>query len=210
MKRRDRALLLALLASLLSLAAVLLGPALMGFVFRPLGEGLWALARVLVLSVDQAKLWTFLIVVLALALAYRAARVLLDAPQGTGAETPGSDRNAALGSVEYWRYMFAETPRDDRERGLARRELARLLLSAYASKERVVNDFALYERFVSREIPLPSSVHDFLFAETRSEPQPGLRAWLRRASGRDRAGYRRSVEQYLEYLEAYMEVGDEG
>jgi hypothetical protein len=213
MKRSNRALALALLASGVVLAALLFGPAVLEGVIKPMAMGIWVLLRIFVLSVDQAKLWTFLtlflFLFLFLFLAYRAARAMLDASPGPGAESAEPDKNATLGDIEYWKYMFAETPRDDREYGLAQRELAKLLLSAYASRERVVNDFALHNDFKSRKIPLPESVYSFVFDDGRIASRSRLRAWLRRVSGRDRVEYRRSIGQYLEFLNSYMEISDD-
>jgi hypothetical protein len=209
MTKRDRKLRLALLASGIALAALLFGPAILEGVIKPAAVGIWMLIRVLVLSVDQIKIWTFLMLALIILFAFRAALALMDGPQEPRTEETAPDQNATLGDVEYWRYMFAETPRDDREYGLARREFAKLLLSAYASKERLVNDFTLYERFKSREIPLPEGVYDLVFSEERAASRTRIGTWLRRVSGRDRIDYRRELEHYLEFLKSYMEISDD-
>jgi hypothetical protein len=209
MTKRDRGLALAFLASGLALAALLFGPEILEGVVKPLAIGLWMLFRIFVLSVDQIKLWTFLLLALFTIFAFRAALALTAGSQGPRAEETAPDRNSTLGDVEYWRYMFAETPRDDREYGLARREFAKLLLSTYASKERLVNDFTLYERFKSREIPLPEGVYDFVFSEGRAAPGTRMQAWLRRVSGHDRIDYQRKLGQYLEFLKSYMEISDD-
>ena len=209
MTKRDRKLTLALLASGIALAALLFGPEILEGFVRPAVMGIWMLLRVFILSVDQIKLWTFLMLVLFILVASRAALALMDSPPGQREEAAAPDQNATLGDIEYWRYMFAETPRDDREYGLARREFARLLLSAYASKERLVNDFTLYERFKSREIPLPEGVYDLVFSDERGAPRTRIRTWLYRASGRNRIDYRRGLEQYLDFLKSYMEINDD-
>lgn len=212
MRKRDiepgRALVAAIIASGAALAAIFFGPVLLESVIKPVATGLWILVRVLVLSVDQIKLWTFLIVALFFFLAYRAARALLDAPVKPGTEPTAPDENATLDSLEYWRYLFTQTPRDDREYSLTRRELARLLLSAYASKERVVNDYTLYADFKSRKILLPDGVYAFVFGD-EGAPRTKFSAWLRRASGRDRIDYSRGIERYLEFLTSYMEIRDD-
>jgi hypothetical protein len=210
-KKRDRVLAAALVASGLFLAAVAFGPAIMSLFVVPMATSVWALLRVFVLSVDQVKLWTF-VALAAFTLGFcRAVMAAMDASSRQDRESALPDRNAALANVGYWRYMLAVAPRSDRDRDTIRRELAKLLLSAYSSKERVARDFSLYRDFESRKIPLPEEVHELLFANASpsTKPEARFRAWLRRVSGRESAEYLRSLERYIEYLRFYMEINDE-
>jgi hypothetical protein len=209
MTKPNRTLALALFASGLALVALLFGSAVLAGVLKPLAMGLWALVRIFVLSVDQIKLWTFLTIFLLLFFAYRAVSALMDSSPAEPTEYAAPDQSTTLADMEYWRYMFAETPRDSREFGLVQRELAKLLLSAHATKERVVNDFTLYNDFKSRRIPLPESVYALIFQEGQIRAKTRFRAWLHRLSGRDRVEYRRAIERFLKYLESHMEIHDD-
>jgi hypothetical protein len=206
---RDRTLAAVLLLSGLALAAILFGRAIFAGFVVPMASGIWALLRIFVLSVDQIQLWAFLIISLFLLFVLRAALALMDFSPVTEEEPAEPDENAALGSVKYWRYMFAEVPRSARELALARREFAKLLLSAYAAKERVMNDFLLYSDFKSRKIPLPDGIYDFAFADGPPTRWSRLGSWLRRASGADRVEYQRAVEEFLDFIKSYMEISDE-
>jgi hypothetical protein len=208
-KLRDRTLAAVLLVSGLALAAILFGRAIFAGFVVPMASGIWALLRIFVLSVDQIQLWTFMLIALFLLFALRAALALMDYSPETQEESGEPDENAVLGSVKYWRYMFAEVPRSPRELALARREFAKLLLSSYAAKERVMNDFSLYGDFKSRRIPLPDGIYDFAFADEPPSRGSRLRSWLRRASGADRVEYHRAVEEFLDFIKSYMEISDE-
>jgi hypothetical protein len=212
-RKADRVLLLLLAAAVMGLAWIAFGPIIRDVVLRPLSEALWYVLRVFVLSVDQALLWGFLLLGLGVFVALRlAARLMARAEAPARAADAGGasrDPNAALSDLKYWRYLLAETPRDARERSLAQRELARLLLSAYASAHRVEANFELYGDLREGRIALPGGLRPFLFGE-ESKKGTKLQAWLRRVSGRDRADYRRSVEEYFDYLESVMEIRDDG
>jgi hypothetical protein len=209
--RADRPLYFSLLAVVVAAAALAFGPFLARALIAPLGSGVWLLARALVLSVDQAALWSFAI--LAAATLF-ACRLVAFAAAGASAEARKPEEpNSALSDLKSWRYLFAETPRDSRERAFARRELSALLRSAYAARNGARDDYELFVDFREGRIPLPGTVRSFLFAEeepseTRS-PAGRARSWMRRASGRERADYLRVVEDILGYIEGGMEKRDE-
>lgn len=210
MSRADRPLLLALLAVAVSGIAVLLGPYILRAFLAPLAGGTWFLARAIVLSVDQAALWSFLLLCCGILLACRLlGAAVASAP---AAKPEAEEPNSALSDLESWRYLFAEAPREPRERAFARRELSALLCAAYAARFGVRNDYRLYSGFRDGDIPLPGAARAFLFAEEDAEAarRPARRAasWLRRASGREREDYHRAVEELLDYIDGGMETSD--
>jgi hypothetical protein len=202
----DRRLALLLVAASLALAALAFGPFLLERVLGPLASGLWLLLRVFVLSVDQAQLWAFLLLGLLVLAIFRVLSPLMASPDARDDEAR-PDPNSALGDLEYWRYLFSETPRDTRELHLARRELIGLLCSAFASSDREGGDYGLFLDFKERRIALPGPLYGFLFEDGPARKR--LTAWLRKITGRDRAEYRRAVEECIRFLEYHMERRDE-
>jgi hypothetical protein len=210
LSRADRPLLLALLAVAVSAMAVLLGPLMLRAFLAPLAGGTWLLVRALVLSVDQAALWSFLLLCGGTLLACRLIGAAASA--APAAKSEAEEPNSALSDIESWRYLFAEAPRGPRERAFARRELSALLCAAYAARFGVRNDYRLYSSFRDGGIPLPGAARAFLFAEEDAEaarrPARRAAAWLRRASGREREDYLGAVEGLLDYIDGGMETSD--
>jgi hypothetical protein len=213
-RRADRPLALALLAVAVSALAVLVGPAILRAFLAPLASGAWFLIRALVLSVDQSALWGILLLGAGTLFAFRiVAAAISSEPEARPAL---EEKNAALSDIASWRYLFAEAPRDARERSFARRELSGLLCSAYAARFGVRNDYGLYAAFRESRIALPEEVRAYLFADEEAEGAAGAKgiarraaAWLGRVSGRERAEYLRVVEGLIGYIEGGMEASDE-
>jgi hypothetical protein len=212
--RVNRVLASLLLAALLAFVGLYFGPALLSGFIQPLAEQLWGFLRVYILCINQEELWRYFVLALSAFLCYRLLRALASASREAEPAPSGPDANAALGELRYWRYLFTKKTRDERERVLARREFERLLVSAYAAHNRVEADFELLESFRSGRIPLPATVHSFLFGEeAEARPRKGarrLKAWLDRVSGRESSDSRRAVEEYLDYIESLMEMDDDG
>jgi hypothetical protein len=154
-------------------------------------EAYRVLAR-LALSINQEELWAYLILGLAVLL---FVRVIVSLPRAR-AEAEAPEANSAQGELEYWRYMFAEAPIDERERALVGRELAKLLLQAYSSKDRAASDAEIYEAFRTGSIAMPKAVHALLFGRDEKEKK---KAKLKRRE------YRKAVEEYLDFIESQME-----
>jgi hypothetical protein len=199
----------ALLASALVLVALCFGSDVIEGFLKPTAAAIWALLRIFVLSVDQIKLWAFMALAAALLAIVRAATAIMDASQGWQAPADEADENALAHSIRYWRYLLSEAPSGRRDIATTRNVFIRLLISARAAKERVAGDFTLRDDFQARRIPLPDEVYGLLFAEEPRSRRTRLRAWLDRATGRDRAEYHRAVALFFEYLESYMEIKDE-
>ncbi len=213
MRAANRVLALLLIGALLALAAILFGPFLSVVVLAPLAGQLWGFLRIFILCLNQEELWSYVVLALFVFLCYRLLRALAAASPELAPERGGRDANTALGELEYWRYMFAKPPRDERERVLCRRELARLLVSAYSTSNRVEANFELLESFRSGRIALPETVHELLFGGAGDARTPRgarrLGVWLRRASGREGADYRKAIGEYLDFVAFQMEMVDD-
>jgi hypothetical protein len=210
-RRADRPLALSLLTLAVAAAAIIMGPFLVRVLIAPLAGGTWLLVLNVANSVDQAALWSFLLLCAAVLFALRLAGAAMAAPPA--APSAAEEENSALSDLRSWRYLFAEAPRGARERAFARRELAALLCSAYAARFGVRNDYKLYCGFRDGSVPLPEAVRSFLFADEAADGRPGpaarIAAWARRASGKERAEYLSIVEELLDYIEKGTETSDE-
>jgi hypothetical protein len=194
------------LAALLALAGLFLGPFLYSAFIKPFALGAWYLLRVTALSLDQADLWAFLVLGLVI---FLLLRLVSSSRQKPGEEAPFEMPNSALNDLECWRYMFSETPRDDREFVLVQRSLARLLVSVHAAKTRGEGGFELFDAFKQGRVPLPENIRSLVFGAGRRMPKGRFAAWLWRVSGRDALEYRRSLEDCLKFLETQLETPDE-
>ena len=198
------ALALALLVVGLALCALTFGPFLLETLIKPVSGVLWIGLSILLLRVNQEELWAYILLALAVLIVVRVIRSLPRARE----EAEGPDPNSAQGELEYWRYMFAETPVDAREHSLVGRELAKLLLQAYASKNRAASDAELYDAFRTGRIGLPKAVHALLFGPDEEE-RPARARSARKRARRRRHEYREAVEEYLDFIESHLEISDD-
>jgi hypothetical protein len=129
-------------------------------------------------------------------------------------------------TLDYWRNLFNLIDQHVQDDKMLKKELARLLLSLYATKQHTSADFRLYDALQQGEIPLPEQIHAFLFPE---EPQPvghsfimnirklvqsirnTPRKWLRRWTGQETAERYRMIDETLCFMETSLEMkNDDG
>lgn len=211
MSRRRRAA--AILAAGVTLAGLIVGwPWLRPAVLEPGALLLWVLLRLFVLSVHQAVFWTGLVLaaaasLLALLRAHAIIPLLLDPP--TPAWRP-------RGPVESWRQRI-DRAADGAPPAptIGWDGFLQLVVSLQALELRVPADHRLYDALRDGRVPLPPSVHAYLFAAT--PPRPGgahplrplwgrLTEHLRRRSNRDRARRLSRLSELLSYLEDSLEI----
>jgi hypothetical protein len=167
----------------------------------------------LVQSVHQAAYWGLLILAAAVWAVYRLAQVTgaVDEP----AQAPAADSIAQ--SISYWQTSIQATAAEGLASVTLKRALSRLLVHIYASQYPAASAYDLFEALKSRKIPLPPSIHAFLFPDEASEADKTWKGRLRRlaqAPGRlfrrwtslDRAEYYRALEETLTYMEELMEI----
>lgn len=158
---------------------------------RPTATILWLLLRITLLAVHQQVYWYALVL---LAVVF----VLAWLPQGAPAppaDPPGL--NHVQERVRYWRRMF------DVEGKLAghsetRQALGDLLASAYATGPGPAARAAAQAALARGEIPLPATVHSYLFAPEANTGVPS------RARPRHR-----SVERILKFVRHGADAGNE-
>lgn len=216
-------------SSRISLVILLLGLVLiLGILFRafiqdnfvtPIALVVWAVWRLL-LTIDQSLYWGALF----LAAGTYAFTRLVFLLRNTLAAEPASppDTNTALAQVNYWRTLVYLTRDESEKFNSLRRDLGRLLVDLYASKQLDATHFEVYEAMQQRQIPLPEDIYAFLFpAESGNDKhsfkrilfnlQQIPRRRIRRWTGRDVADYYQSIESVIRFMESTLETqhGDE-
>ena len=200
---------------------LLFWPFILNEIIIPTSLAAWVLVRIFVLSVDQEYYWVAIVFIAAVFLYLR----LLPPPHPTIQSEDFQHSNAAMRTLDYWRSLFNLTDQRVQDDQVLKKELAHLLLSFYATKQRTSADFRLYDALQQGKIPLPEQIHAFLFPE---EPQPagslianirGLvqsirntpRKWIRRWTGQETAERYRMIDEILCFMETSLEMkNDDG
>jgi hypothetical protein len=171
----------------------------------------------LLLSIHQAVYWG-LVIGSALGLAfYRLVQVERHKEEQS---VPVS--GSALKVVNYWRLSLQLASDGGRSATSLKHELSHKLVTMYAMKQPEADPFTIHEALRLRQLPLPDTVHTFLFSnevqETKLSWRQRLRQladkpgkWFRHWTGRDKAEYYQAVEETITFMEAFMEIehGDE-
>jgi hypothetical protein len=203
---------------LLVLAGVLiLGILFWPFVYEelllPIGLTAWLFLRIFVLSIDQKIYW----IALNLIAIFFLFRQLIQSSLFVEAEAQPED-NKDLKDIEFWRSYFTLYTHDKKEQFMVKRELTRLLVSTYASKQGVTANFLVTEALKKGDIPLPESIYSFLFDEDLERIyHPSFkqilkslwlapRNWMDERSGRNAAEFYRNVAEVLNFLETSLEM----
>ncbi|HUX20954.1 MAG TPA: hypothetical protein VMW69_06915 [Spirochaetia bacterium] len=193
-------------------------------IILPLATAVWLLLRLFVLSIDQTVYWWGLIVA---AIGYGLVRLTQRLSAGSPDPLLRSYRQSDRASS--WRGSIL---RGLGERGETRsfRERLMWLFTAVCAQERPeLANYQIREAFIRRQIPLPESIHSFLYSEdshrasgtsTLKHPmkafheralllRDSLWEWHRRKNGSYSAEYYRHVDEVVRNMEARMEMCDE-
>jgi hypothetical protein len=214
MSRSKRFVLVTLVAALVLFSGLLFWPFVLATILQPIALVLWLLLRILVLSVHQKYFWY--------ALVFAAVLVLFRLLRQTRSEPPSPasfETNTTLTSISYWRALFLYNGPDVQEDTHLKRQLGGLLASLYAWKQGTSSDFRINEALQQGAIPLPETVHAFLFPQ---EPEPGRplkkflqairktpRRWIRQWTGQAKKEHDQKIEEVLGFLETSLEINDD-
>jgi hypothetical protein len=206
-----------LFISVILLVGMLFGPFILNEIITPMSLVVWLLLRMFVLSIGQQYYWGAIIFVVLIFLVR-----FLPQDQINVREDDSPDLNSTITTIGYWRNLFILTEHDARSRTPLKRELVRLLLSLYASKQRTSANFGLYEALQRGEIPLPDHIHTFLFLDEPKETGRSIRRlmqtirntpqkWIRRWTGQETAEYYQMIDEVLCFIETSLEMkNDDG
>jgi hypothetical protein len=201
-----------LFGSIILLVGMLFSPFILKNIIEPTTLATWVLLRIFVLSIDQKYYWGAIIFIVVILL-FR----LLPQDQTVNQSDHFLDTNATIKSVEYWRILFTLTVDNAYDEETLKRELIHLLLSLYASKQRVSTNFTLFDALKRGELPLPEHIHAFLFPDNSRKSKRSLnkfiqsirsapRKWMRRWTGQETAEHYRMIDETLSFIEKSMEV----
>jgi hypothetical protein len=201
---------------------LLFWPLILNEIITPTSLAVWVLLRIFVLSIDQKRYWMAIIFITSIFLYLR----LLPPPHPTIQSEDSQHLNETMRTLDYWRSLFSLIDQRAQDDKMLKRELARLLLSHYATKQHTLANFRLYDALQQGKIPLPEQMHAFLFPE---EPQPVGRSlitnirrlvqsirntprkWIRRWTGQETAERYRMIDEILCFMETSLEMkNDDG
>ena len=207
-----RMVIIFLIGAIVLFLGMLFWPFVLNDIIQPIALVLWFLIRILVLSLHQKYFWYALICIAFVVL----IRLLPPEPSTSPPDSfPG--RNAAIQKIGYWRSLFLYTDQNVQEEKTLRRELIHLLTSLYASEERTSNNFGIYEALQQGKIPLPETIHTFLFPQEQPESgrpiqqfiqslRKAPRQWIRQWTGQEKAEHFQRVEEVLHFMETSLEI----
>jgi hypothetical protein len=206
-----------LFISILILIGMLFWPFILKEIIAPTALVFWLLLRIFVLSIDQQYYWVA-IIILTLIFLYR----LLPQDSNIDPADEFTHANETLETIGYWRSLFSLIDINTQDENTLKRELIRLVISLYASKQRTSPNFLFYEALQRGEISLPDHIHTFLFP---AEPEKSSRfaqkllqsiretprKWIRRWNGQEIAEYNRMIDEILSFVETSLEIeNDDG
>ena len=180
----------------------------------PIATVLWLVLRLLVLSVDQRTYWQGAIIVAALAALLRVVHIARKSASRSLLPQEARPENATATSerVSAWResILSNRTPRSGANPARAsmdatKRDLSWLVARLYS--ERRAGSAPLYQirdALQKGAIPLPPSVHAFLFAS--AAPLPAARNHRRPPRQNEATSYLRWIEEVLTYMETSREI----
>ena len=227
MTRPRRTLLLIVAVGLLLFVGLAFRRDLLAYLIVPVATVIWLFLRMFVLSIDQQVYWSLLILLTVSLAVARLVRWLL----GTDTD-PLPASNPTLDQVTSWRITIGSDIQRTVQGSPLRRDLMWLLTSTYSPGREgggfARANFQIEEALRQHQIPLPASVHAFLFAHEVQAPRttfsqdpigfleqllrpirlaPGK--WIRRWTGREAAEYYRAVDELLAVIETTLEMHDD-
>ena len=205
------------IASLL-LFGVLFWPFILQEIIFPVALVVWFLLRLFVLSIDQHYYWGAIIFI-AFVIVYTLIPQNPPAPSQPADDS--LDANETIETIRYWRSLFNLPEFNAHDESVLKRELIRLVVTLYASKQRITPNYLFYEALERGETSLPEHIRTFLFQE-----KPKLRGWslkrllqfireaprkqIRRWKGQEAAEYYRMVDEIFSFMETSLEMENDG
>ena len=201
MRRNLRFLILFLVAGLGLMLGLLFPQFFLTEVLLPASTVVWLLLRLLILSIDQEVYWWCLVAAVVLVAVVRLMPSL-SVPPGSVAARPADD-------VDRWRSSILVNIRSSADVDTFRRDMAWMLTEMYSSHGGPA-PYEIREELAAGRIPLPPSVHAFLFPSRRPQSAvAALRTWSDRRTGKETARYLRAVDDVLTFMETTLEMTHE-
>jgi len=207
-----RVVLSLLIAAIVLFVGLLFWPFIVNNIIKPVALVLWLLLRILVLSIHQKYIWYAVIFVSFLFLFRFLPDEQSDVPSQASREP-----NTAIINIGYWRSLFIYNGQNVREEETLKRELTYLLTSLHASNQSTANNFGIHDALRKGEIPLPGTIHAFLFPQELAASggplkrffqsiRKTLRQWIRQWTGREKAEHFQLIDEVLNFMETSLEI----
>jgi hypothetical protein len=211
MKFTGRTSLVLLIVCICLLLGILLRGVIQEYLITPIALVLWLLWRYFQ-SIDQAIIWSVLVFALIFYVLYRALKRshFEEQPVQMGA-------NAALENLHHWRSLILITRDEIDKPNLLKKDLGWMLVSLYAATQDDRNSQGVFLALKKGDIPLPGSIHSFLFSAERENSHRTIveiaramwqapHRWMLHWSGRDKELYYRSIEEVLNFMDSMTEM----
>jgi hypothetical protein len=223
MKRRLRYLVFFLFIGALVLLCLAFPQFVLAAILLPAATAVWLLLRIFVLSIHQQVFWWGAIVLAAIAVFGGFSRRSAAASRISAAES-----GPARGRASAWRdsillHLLAEVDEDT-----LKRELMWLFTSLYSSRHQGKAKYQIRDEILERRIPVPESIHAFLFFSPRPAPKRSfmkhpaerlrmvtesftraVQGWIRRRTGRETSDRVRAIDDLLTFMEISLEMRQE-
>jgi hypothetical protein len=119
--------------------------------------------------------------------------------------------------VSYWRLLLQLDGGKDLSTPGLRQQLRFMLVALHAVKQHGALPLEVDAALNSRQMPLPESIHSFLFGDETRTTKPSWKKrvlalaarpvqWFRYWTGRERAEYYRAVDETLAFMESLLEI----
>ena len=199
-------------AAIVLFFGMLFWPFILNNIIKPTALVIWLLLRILILSVGQEYFWSIMILTAVIFLLR-----FLPGKHPIPQPVDFPETNITTNRIGYWHILFTYDGRNVQDDKTLRRELIHLLTSFYASKQRIANNFGIYEALQQGEIPLPEDIHTYLFPQELQESGGQIKKffqsfrrtpqkWMYQWSGQAKAEHERMINEVLNFLETSLEI----
>jgi hypothetical protein len=200
------------------LVGMIFWPVIQSDLIIPISQVVWVFLRVFILSIDQKYYWGAICFIISIILYRRLTPTYKQIVESGDFQ----NSNSTIRNIGYWHDLFTFVGQTDLSVKTLKLELAGLLLSLFAAKQRKSADFHLYDAIKQGEIPIPERIHDYLFVEeTQTTGQSikifvqsigkNIRKRIRQWTGQEAAEQYQMIDEVLSFVESSLEMnhGDE-
>ncbi len=172
-------------------------------IVEPAAQTIWLFLRVFILSTAQVYYWVLLGLAVVILVSFRLRRIKPAAqPEGQ------TVRNEAVENLKNWQDVLVSSQHATSGQGIARDKLLRMVVDHYSNRQIETNQGDIVRSLEQRRLPLPDSVHNYLFtSETVTTdgtfPQV-IRRYIyrlsRRFTGKDEAEFNQMIDELVDFL----------
>jgi hypothetical protein len=215
MKLSTRGIIILTASTVLLVIVIMFWPFILNSIIKPTGLVFWILIRTFVLSIDQQYFWLAAIIAAGIILIRLLPHELV-AIQSEAYTTT----NATIRNIESWRNRFAFDKQGIHGVNAAKQNLQHLLVSFYASKLNISNQYQVFQALEKGAIPLPEDIHTYLFT-----PEPGksdrtlagkihtfrevVQKRIRLWTGQEKARHYHMITEIINFMESQLEAGND-